>query len=521
MSAEEEALAPGTVFAGYQVIRQLGEGAFGKVYEAVRDDISLTVALKVLRAEVSDNDEVATRFLREAQAVAQLRHPNIVGYVELGEVGGKAFLAMELLRGEALTDLMLREGHISLQRALDIAIPLIAAVRTVHAQGIVHRDLKPDNVFLTYTDGGAVVPKILDFGFAKISAPGMQITRADTAIGTPNFMSPEQMLSPREVDPRSDQWALGVLLYYMLTGVKPFAAKTLGDTLKNVLQYDPPSLREYLPSLPAQIDVAVMRTLRKSPGDRLGSVHELAEALLPYASDEVAALYTAEAYGDSVWDDMVDTDPGLSAVASPSSPAPQRNEHLAPPPSYDAPYEAPYEPELAHAFKPEAPQLQAPTPSHAPQGSFDPSLPYAATESVAYDRSRFDPSVPYAPAPVVEQPPPPQPSYPPSPQDPYALSSTASYLNAPQPAPYVFAPESQPPGAPHSLQPVSTQRAPTRGRGGALVAIAGAVVIAVAAVGAASLWVVRQQPETPRFASPPTAPAVDASSDGGDASAQR
>ena len=519
MSAEEEALAPGTVFAGYQVIRQLGEGAFGKVYEAVRDDISLTVALKVLRAEVSDNDEVATRFLREAQAVAQLRHPNIVGYVELGEVGGKAFLAMELLRGEALTDLMLREGHISLQRALDIAIPLIAAVRTVHAQGIVHRDLKPDNVFLTYTESGAVVPKILDFGFAKISAPGMQITRADTAIGTPNFMSPEQMLSPREVDPRSDQWALGVLLYYMLTGVKPFAAPTLGDTLKNVLQRDPPTLREYLPALPEQIDVAVMRTLRKSPGDRLGSVHELAEALLPYASDDVAALYTAEAYGDSVWDDMVDTDPGLSAHADPSPPAAQRNEHLAPPPSYDAPYNAPYEPDFAHAFKPDAPQ---PLPSQPPQAGFDPSLPYAPTESVSYDRARFDPSVPYAPAPVVEQPPPP-PSYAPAPQDPYALSSTSSYLNAPQPAPYVFSPESQPPAAPHSLQPMSAQRAPEAGRGrsGAFVAIAGAVVVAVAAVGAASLWAVRQQPETPRFASPTAAPVVDAAADGGDASAQR
>ena len=485
MSDEEEALAPGSVFAGYRVVRQLGEGAFGTVYEAVRDDIGLTVALKVLRAEVSDNEEVATRFLREAQAVAQLQHPNIVGYVELGEVRGRPFLAMELLRGETLTDLMLREGRVSLGRALEIAIPLIAAVRTVHMQGIVHRDLKPDNVFITYTDSGAVVPKILDFGFAKISAPGMQITRADTAIGTPNFMSPEQMISPREVDPRSDQWALGVLLYYLITGIKPFAAKTLGDTLKNVLQFDPPSMREHLPSVPEAVDVAVMRTLRKPPAERFASVHELATALIPFANDDTAMLYSAEFLGDSVWDDMVDTDPGHASAAHHSQPAPQPVVEALPPP---------------------------PSPAY-----FDPSIPYAPT-AMHEAPSHFDPSVPYAPPPVHSEPPPPAT---PAPYDPYALSSPVAYQPAPQPDPYVLHHTSDVPQAPPSLQPVSgTRVAETHSHTGSSLAIAGAVLFAVAAIGGASLWVTRQQPETQHVASPTAHPGADAGSDGGDASAR-
>ncbi len=290
MAVEEEAFAPGTVFAGYEVVRLLGEGGFGAVYEAVKPGLAEPVALKVLRAEVADNHEVVRRFFREAQAVAQLRHPNIVGAVDMGEFEGHPFLAMELLRGEALTELMNREGRVPLSRALDIAIPLLAAVRTVHAQGIVHRDLKPDNVFLTYNEVGAVVPKILDFGFAKMAEPGMQITRADTAIGTPNFMSPEQMLAPRDVDPRSDQWALGVLLYYLLTGVKPFAGKTLGDTLKNVLHHDPAPLRSRLPELPQGVEAAVARALRKSPAERFPTVHELAEALVPFDTSPTIAV---------------------------------------------------------------------------------------------------------------------------------------------------------------------------------------------------------------------------------------
>ena len=333
---DEVWLAPGTVYAGYEIVRRLGVGGFGEVYEAVKQESRARVALKVVRVELQDNVQIVVRFMREARAVALLRHPNIVAAVEVGEHQGNPFLAMELLSGEPLGDLVASEGKLPLKRALEIIVPLMAAMRTVHAQGIVHRDLKPDNVFLSYPDGAAVVPKILDFGFAKITEPGMQITRADTAIGTPNFMSPEQLLAPREVDPRSDQWSVAVLLYYMLTGVKPFGGRTLTDTLKNVLQYEPPRLDAYLPALPSPLVDALARALSKAPAARFESVHQLAEALLPYASDATAMLYTAEIYGDTVWD-VVDTNPALAAIplvapARPAAPSPDAPYVLSAPP---------------------------------------------------------------------------------------------------------------------------------------------------------------------------------------------
>jgi len=248
-ASSEDTLAPGSVFAGYQIERLLGSGAFGSVYEASRPG-SPPVALKVLHVAVEDNEEIVRRFIRESKAIALLKHPNIVASVDVGQHEGRPYLAMERLVGEVLSTLMKREHRLQLGRALDIAVPLMAAVRTVHAQGIVHRDLKPDNIFITYTAEGRIQPKILDFGFAKMAEPGLQLTGKDTAIGTPNFMSPEQMLSPRTVDPRSDQWALGVLLYYMLTGVKPFKGEKLADTLRNVLQSEPHRSARSAPTCP-------------------------------------------------------------------------------------------------------------------------------------------------------------------------------------------------------------------------------------------------------------------------------
>jgi serine/threonine-protein kinase len=217
-----------------------------------------------------------------------------------------------------LGNLMKREHRLPLGRALDIAVPLMAAVRTVHAQGIVHRDLKPDNIFITHNEEGQIRPKILDFGFAKMAEPGLQLTGKDTAIGTPNFMSPEQMLSPRSVDPRSDQWALGVLLYFMLTGAKPFKGEKLADTLRNVLQSEPTPLRELCPELPEPIVRAVTRSMRKPPDERFATVHEFAQQLLPFASDAVAFSYATEFYTVSVWEQLGEEPPSAETSSRPS-----------------------------------------------------------------------------------------------------------------------------------------------------------------------------------------------------------
>jgi serine/threonine-protein kinase len=157
-----------------------------------------------------------------------------------------------------------------------------------------------------------VHPKVLDFGFAKIVQPGMQLTRPDTAIGTPNFMSPEQMNAPLKVDLRSDVWALGVLLYYTLTGERPFAGRTLIATLKNVLESEVPSVRLLRPDIPPEIDEIIGRALRKRPEARYGSVREFATALLPFASEMTALVYASELAGNTVWEELdVDTNPAL------------------------------------------------------------------------------------------------------------------------------------------------------------------------------------------------------------------
>jgi serine/threonine protein kinase len=378
MANEDERLAPGSVFAGFEVISVLGEGGFGAVYRAVHLDSGREVALKVLRTEVASNPEVVTRFLREAHAVAGLQHPNIVEAVDMGHCDGHPYLAMELLVGEPLTALMLREGALPLARALDILIPVMSAVRSVHDRGIVHRDLKPDNIFIVYTAGYAVHPKVLDFGFVKFDDSRTRITRNDTTIGTPNFMAPEQLHSPQGVDARADQWALGVLLYFLLSNSKPFAADTLVGTLKNVLHEEPAPLQSIRPDLPADVVMAVHRALSKIADDRFPSVHALAAALMPFTSDDTALIYTSEFCGEAIWDD-VNERTGMQLVVGDDPYNDLTGEqHFEPEPTHEQPH--PYAqipvaaPESPYTLGPQAPHSLQPV-VHGPTFSEPPPPP--------------------------------------------------------------------------------------------------------------------------------------------------
>ena len=364
MMATDELLNSGAVFAGYEVLRPLGRGGFGAVYEVVKPGATKHVALKVLRAEMAEKPEVVARFIREAKAVALLQHPNIVGAVEVGEHEGHPFLAMELVVGDPLNDVVAREGPLPLERALAVAIPVMAALRTVHAKRIVHRDLKPDNVFITAGDEGVIRPKILDFGFAKMVEAGIQLTGSDTCIGTPNFMSPEQMQRPQSVDPRSDQWAVGVLLYYMLTGVKPFAGKSLRETLTNVLNREPEALRALRPEVPEAVEAIIARALRKKPWERYPSVQAMALALLPFADAALARAHEAE-FAGPVDDDTANFDdvqrstipPGRISrpyISSEPPEAPSATERLS------------LEPELRRSHPPRA-ETPKPTPTPKPR----------------------------------------------------------------------------------------------------------------------------------------------------------
>ncbi len=461
---EEEALTPGSIFAGYEIVRRMGAGDFGAVYEAVKQGGGPRVALKVLRVEMQGNEEIVVRFMREARAVALLKHPNIVAAVEVGECEGKPFLAMEHLKGELLGELVSQSGGLPLREALDLAIPLMSAVRAVHAQGIVHRDLKPENIFVAYTDSGEMLPKILDFGFAKMAEPGLQLTGKDTAIGTPNFMSPEQMLSPRSVDPRSDQWALGVLLYYMLTGEKPFEGRNLADTLRNVLQSEPPSLNERLPELPAAVSNAVARSMKKPPDQRFPTVHDFALSLVKFASDETALFYAQEFYTVSVWDALGEEPPPRTGAEERARPP--RSPRKAPsslPPRTSGTYQS----------------ATASRPSGAPSTLSSP----AATSS----RPSFTtPSTKSSPAATSSRPPSSSPSKPPSSTPPPAFysrpsSATASSPPAARSTPPVAKP---PPGPLVADDPVEAfdDRALQRGVGAPLIAVAGAIIAAILAI---------------------------------------
>ncbi|MET0594072.1 MAG: serine/threonine-protein kinase, partial [Polyangiaceae bacterium] len=221
--------APGTLISQkYELIRMLGEGGMGAVWVARNIALDAHVGLKLIRAEVSKNvPGVQGRLLQEARAAASLGHPAIIRVFDFGTTErGDPFIAMELLHGESLADLLQRKGKVTPTRAVQTLLPIIDALATAHRTGIVHRDLKPDNIFLSHEAGGRLQPKVLDFGIAKAErSVSPHLTREGTVLGSPAYMSPEQARGIGDVDARSDIWALSIVLYQVLTGELPFVAE--------------------------------------------------------------------------------------------------------------------------------------------------------------------------------------------------------------------------------------------------------------------------------------------------------
>ena len=264
----------GTELGGrYRVDTPLGRGGMGRVFAATDQQLGRRVAVKLLREELTDAVS-HERFMREARAAAALSHPNACRLYEVGEHDGQTFLVMELLEGELLADRIAR-GVLSASDAVAILLPLMSAVTALHELGLIHRDLKPANVFLT-----AQGVKLLDFGLARhtqveaaFTAPAL--TMAGSVAGTLRYMAPEQVTGD-PVDERTDVFALGVMLFEMLTGHVPFNAETNVDWLKAVLNDDPEPLgRAELVAL----DPVVLRALQRRSADRYGSVIAMAAAL--------------------------------------------------------------------------------------------------------------------------------------------------------------------------------------------------------------------------------------------------
>jgi serine/threonine-protein kinase len=324
----------GAVLASkYRVDSVLGAGGMGVVFAAMHLQLKEQVAIKLLRAETSTRADAVERFLREARVATRLRGEHVVRVLDVGTLdGGAPFIAMEYLRGSDLGAVVRTEGHLPAAVAVDYVLQACEAIAEAHSLGVIHRDLKPANLFLTKRVDGSPCVKVLDFGISKIDAPFPEqndplattgrdpdgpdssaswprlgrppsgpggtlrdrwlasdlghrpgVTKTSALLGSPRYMSPEQLRSPRDVDVRADVWALGAILFELLTGRPPFEGDTL-DELRAATAGPVPKL----PGIPAGLERAVHACLAREPEQRCQTVTDLADALAPYASPDGA-----------------------------------------------------------------------------------------------------------------------------------------------------------------------------------------------------------------------------------------
>jgi serine/threonine-protein kinase len=269
------------------VVRLLGEGGFGEVYEAENPFLQRRAAIKVLHTGMVQEPELVRRFLNEARAASAIRHPNIIEVFDAGVTpSGEPYILMEFLEGDSLQKLLLQRGRMPLRTVQEIARQAGSALSAAHAAGIVHRDLKPENLFVipdTAMPLGLRV-KVLDFGIAKVKHRDDQVstmkTQAGLLMGSPSYMSPEQCRDSSDVDLRSDIYSLAIIVYELLAGVPPFASKSATEMLVLQITADPPPLRPQVADLPDYVEQTVMRGLAKNRDDRYASVDYFIGALL-------------------------------------------------------------------------------------------------------------------------------------------------------------------------------------------------------------------------------------------------
>ncbi len=274
-------------FAGkYTVERILGQGGMGLVFEARHVRLGQRVAIKVLGRALREHRELVARFEREGRAAGALSSAHAVKVYDIDATeDGTPYIVMELLCGGDLATALDREGPQAPARAVRWVLEACDAIGEAHRLGIVHRDLKPSNLFLAETDDGAIV-KVLDFGIAKhASSDGAAITHGVTPLGTPQYMSPEQVRCAKDVDARTDIWSLGVTLYELVTGRTPFEHAEATATIASIAADPVPDPRDHRPDLDDGLAEVILRALRKDPNERYASIDELVDALLPYAAD--------------------------------------------------------------------------------------------------------------------------------------------------------------------------------------------------------------------------------------------
>jgi serine/threonine protein kinase len=276
----------------YHVLKHLGEGGMGRVYLAEHVKMHRQCAIKVMTSALVNEPASAARFAREASSAARILHPNVAAVFDYGETDDVVYIVMEYVDGESVSAILKREKKLAPHRALDFARQIADGLVAAHELGIVHRDLKPDNILIANGPGGREVAKIVDFGIAKVTleTPQEGLTRTGFVIGTPEFMSPEQLLGD-PVDARSDIYSLGCILYMMITGEPTFAASTREQMIKRRLSESPPHPNVLVPELHPTLDAIVVRMLERAPAARFTTAAEVRTAL----ENAVASKYPTPA----------------------------------------------------------------------------------------------------------------------------------------------------------------------------------------------------------------------------------
>jgi eukaryotic-like serine/threonine-protein kinase len=311
----------GTRIAGrYVVDKILGSGGMGIVASAKHPDLGTRVAIKFLRPEHADDEVVKQRFLREGRLAARVKSSHFVRVVDVGTLeNGVPYLVMEMLAGRDLSDDLRARGPLPVAEAVDIILQACTGIAELHAIGVVHRDLKPSNLFVNEAAGAKMI-KVLDFGISKeqrtTDAKNQPLTSTDNVLGTPQYMSPEQIKASKDVDPRSDVWALGIILYELLTQRLPFVAEGpgVGELFARILYFDPVKPTEHRADLPPELEAVIMTCLTRDLKVRYANVGALAEALRPFAAAK--SLHRIDAVQEAL-----------------STPTPHVEESMPPPPN--------------------------------------------------------------------------------------------------------------------------------------------------------------------------------------------
>jgi serine/threonine protein kinase len=293
------------VLGPYVLLERLGAGGMGEVFKARHMIMNRIVALKVLRKELVDQTDLVQRFQREMAAAAKLVHPNIVVAYDAAEINGIHFMAMEYVHGQNLKRRMKRLGQFQVGTSCEFVRQAALGLQHAHEQGLVHRDMKPSNLLLTIEPvTGKPLIKIMDFGLARFTSEQVDtrpaITAEGQAMGTPDFMSPEQAQNARAADIRADIYSLGCVLYFFLTGKSPFAGKSMLERLTARLVSDPLPLRDLRREVSAELEQVVLKMMARDPGARYQTPSEVATALAPFARTRASGGRRPPAYEISV-----------------------------------------------------------------------------------------------------------------------------------------------------------------------------------------------------------------------------